>query len=925
MKQWIQLLSSVSLALSITPGTAAGEPSQMDPVPPALEFDTDIDLKGCSWVWLEDNAADSAPSGERYFRKRMTVPADHKIKSARFVISADNQFVLMVNGDKAGEGSEWGCPVDVNITKYIRPGKNQFAILATNAGDEPSPAGLIGRYAISYESGAEETGCIDTSWLAGDRNPPGWEQVDYDDSAWRPAKVVAELGGGPWGGMPTSAPRALKDYGLREYVYLTKTLPHSENNAWTLVCKLPYNAQFQPWIEVEAPAGRTILMDSTNPLVPSQQPAQEYPTKSGIQSYEAPNWISGEGARYTIPAGVTVRSVRFRETGVDTEFAGSFSCNDSDYNLLWQKATRTCYLCMRDHFMDCPDRERSEWLGDAVLQMEESFYAFDTRSHVMARNLILSKQFNGLQGQDLIAHGEFGEWTYFMYTGDRATISAIYSSTKEYLDKYEFDESGLPIHRGDGWDWYDWGVGTTDKEVIQVAEYFTAIKALKKMAGVTGHAGDIAAIDVKLDSIMANFDKVFWKGNGYRSGHNPDERANAMAVVAGLADKSRWPTIGALLKKKGECGPYFERWVLEALCIMRMPEQALLRMHDRYKVQIQSDFSTLSEYMERSFENTAPNSTDSDEYLTLNHAWNTPNVILSRFIAGVAPETSGWSTYHVLPQEAFLTTVKVVVPSVKGTIRVNLQKTEKQYKLDLSSPADTSAIVGIPKVAFKSLKDISVNGNKVWDGTYAQTVSGVSWNGEDLNYVKFNVTPGIWSFVASGSLTSTSPKEAPQRSTDLKLNKKSWSVSAFADQQSYKGGPWGGRSWSIDASAVNAIDEDPWTGWRAIDPQKPLSAAGQYSGQQTPGQWLMVDLKKARTFHKVILDNTWAPYDFPKSYEVYASNDTANWGLPVATGAGELGLTTIVFPQTTARYLKIVQTGTKDKPWSVFELNIFTH
>ena len=55
------------------------------------------------------------------------------------------------------------------------------------------------------------------------------------------------------------------------------------------------------------------------------------------------------------------------------------------------------------------------------------------------------------------------------------------------------------------------------------------------MAQVTGHMEDIPALDSKINSIKENFDKVFWKGDGYRSGANPDERANAMAVVAGLA------------------------------------------------------------------------------------------------------------------------------------------------------------------------------------------------------------------------------------------------------------------------------------------------------------------------------------------------------------------------------------------------------
>ena len=722
--------------------------------------------------------------------------------------------------------------------------------------------------------------------------------------------------------------KSLKDYGLQDYIYTTKTLPHSENSAWTLTCKLPYNAQFQPWIEVESPSGKIILFDSTNPLVPAIQATQQYITKPGVQRYEVPNWISGEGVRYTIPAGVKVVAVKYHETGYDTNFAGAFWCNDNDYNVLWQKAARTAYLCMREHYMDCPDRERSEWLGDAVLEMEEGFYTFDAGSNTIAKNLLLSKQINDLPGQNLIAHGEFGEWTYYMYTGDLATISAIYSSTKEYLERYHLGSNGLPVHRTEGWDWYDWGVGTTDTEVIQVAEYYTAVKALKKMAQVTGHTDDISSLEGKINSIKENFDKVFWKGDGYRSGADLDERANAMAVVAGLADPSRWSAIGKVLESKMNCGPYFERWVLEALCIMSKPDQALLRMYNRYRYQINSGFTTLWEYIERSFEETPAYSTDSDEYLSLNHAWNTPNLILSKFIAGVAPESPGWNSFHVFPQEAFLTSVKVKVPTMKGMIHVDIEKNDKQFKIGLTSPPNTSAIVGIPKAAFSTLSCIKVNGKKIWGGTYQGTTTGVSYIGDDSGFVKFKVEPGTWSFIASGTLPMNIPKQAAIPSTDVKLDKKLWIVSASFENQEYKvgcmSGSMHGKFWPVDATAHNVIDEDFWTGWRAIDPRKPLSESGRYKGQQVPGQWFMVDLKKAQRFHKIVLDNTWAIYDFPKSYEVYVSNNGTDWGSPVASGAGELGITTILFPQKTARYVKIVQTGTKDKPWSIFEMNIYT-
>jgi len=181
----------------------------------------------------------------------------------------------------------------------------------------------------------------------------------------------------------------LKDYGLREYVYTSKALPHVEEQPWKLVCQLPYNAQYTAWIQLKADAtGKEIVLDSTNPLVPAKQQPQKYTTTEGEQVFEAKGWVNGEGAIYRIPAGVTVLAVKFRETGYDTEFAGSFSCNDDDYNILWQKATRTCYVCMRNHFMDCPDRERAPWMGDAILQMEECFYAFSASSHELAKKMI---------------------------------------------------------------------------------------------------------------------------------------------------------------------------------------------------------------------------------------------------------------------------------------------------------------------------------------------------------------------------------------------------------------------------------------------------------------------------------------------------------------------------------------------------------
>jgi len=407
---------------------------------------------------------------------------------------------------------------------------------------------------------------------------------------------------------------------------------------------------------------------------------------------------------------------------------------------------------------------------------------------------------------------------------------------------------------------------------------------------------------------------VFWKEDGYRSSTNLDERANAMAVCAGLADSSKYGVITGLIGGiEGNSGPYFERWIMEALCAMGQQEKALLRMANRYRGQIDASFTTLWEYMERGFD--IKTGTDAVNYLTLNHAWNNPNTILSRFIAGVAPESPGWTLYHVLPKEAFLTSLDTTVPTVQGLVAVSIKKTAAQYSLSVTSPSNTTAIVGIPKSSFTKLDSIKVNGAAIWKGSPSGSVEGVSFNGEDATYVTFKVKPGTWKFVGEGSVKMTTPKKpAVPVKPGVELNKKSWTVSACVDNQTFEAGPWNGGKGNVnlttDASSANIIDGDHWTGWRTMT-------------DQVPGQWVVIDMKERQSFNKIVMDTVWAIYDIPAGYAIHVSDDTANWGAPVATGTGERwGITTATFPMKTGRYIKIEQTGTKKQVWSLFEVDV---
>ena len=155
-------------------------------------------LEGCQWMWHPE---DREAAGAVGFRKTLELPADRKVKAARFMLTADNEFTLFVNGRQVLARPEdfesWRRLEKVDLAPYLVPGKNQFAILGNNT--LPGPAGLIGRYVVEFADGEPMTGCIDATWKVSRPVPDGWMKPGFADEAWPLAKAVAAYGAGPWG------------------------------------------------------------------------------------------------------------------------------------------------------------------------------------------------------------------------------------------------------------------------------------------------------------------------------------------------------------------------------------------------------------------------------------------------------------------------------------------------------------------------------------------------------------------------------------------------------------------------------------------------------------------------------------------------------------------------------------------------------
>src|SRR5438132_12922335 len=82
---------------------------------------------GVSWIWASANG-----KGPVCFRKAFDIPKPfaHPTDQAVLHITADQSFVVWLNGAKVGEGNDWKKAYRFDVNQITRPGKNVLAIEA---------------------------------------------------------------------------------------------------------------------------------------------------------------------------------------------------------------------------------------------------------------------------------------------------------------------------------------------------------------------------------------------------------------------------------------------------------------------------------------------------------------------------------------------------------------------------------------------------------------------------------------------------------------------------------------------------------------------------------------------------------------------------------------------------------------------------
>jgi len=742
--------------------------------------------------WITASDCKNSTNTWLAYRKSVTITKTPSHAIAK--IATDSKYWLWINsklvvfegGLKRGPNPQDTYYDRVDIASYLKTGNNTIAVLVCYFGKDGFSHKSSGKAGLLFDCQTPSFSILsDKTWkcavnpayqTAGDPQPNyrlsesnilydarvdmgNWQSAGYKDSAMPQAGELGPAGSAPWNNLVLRPIPQWKNSGIRSYLNLRTV---SSTIADTLIGSLPYDAQVTPYLKIDATAGQKIIICTDNYLFYNGGEANirgEYLTKNGVQEYENLGWLNGQKVYYIIPKGIKVLQVGYRETGYNTELAGSFTSSDPFLNTLWKKAQRTLYLTMRDSYMDCPDRERAQWTGDATNESGETFYALSRSSDLMTRKWlheligwqktdssvyapVPSGTWNTeLPVQSAASLGYYGLWNYYLNTGDKQTLADLYDGTKRYVDAWKLNDKGIVILRKTGWPWGDWG-DNIDLLVVYNSWYYLMVKGLQKMAVELGKTTDAEKYAAIMATFKPSFNQQFWNGTAYRDPaytQQTDDRAQALVVVSGLADKDKYPALLKVFQNEEHASPYMEKYVFEAMFMMGDETEALKRFKQRFEKMVDNrQFTTL-------FEGWGIGK-DGFGGGTVNHAWSGGGLtVLSQYLCGIAPVEPGYKTFHILPQPGNEHNASAEIASVAGKIRTSFTNNANEFTLTASVPVGTKAIIGLPGKAYKQ---ITLNGVVVWaNGKYINNKNAKPVLDLAGDRVEFKVDEGDWVLV----------------------------------------------------------------------------------------------------------------------------------------------------------------------------------
>ena len=398
-----------------------------------------------------------------------------------------------------------------------------------------------------------------------------------------------------------------------------------------------------------------------------------------------------------IPAGVSLQDVGMLYEYADVKERGSFRCNDSLINNIYEVAKYTFHLNTREFFIDGIKRDRWVWSGDAYQSYLMNYYLFFDK-HPVERTLM------ALRGKDPVtAHINtimdytfywfLGIYDYYLYTGDANFIKTFYPQMQSLMEYClgRRNQNGLMQGLPGDWIFIDWATGLSKKGEVSFEQLLLcrALETMNLCAGIMNddegrkrYAGLASELRSKIFTIYWNPEKqalVHSRIEG-RQTENVTRYSNMFSIFFDYFNESQKEAVkkSVLLNNQVQkiTTPYMRFYELEALCATGEQKYVLKEMKDYWGGMLKLGATSFWEEYDPAKSGAQHLAMYGREFgKSLCHAWGaSPIYLLGKYYLGVKPTSPGYSTYEVKPVLGGLEWMDGKVPTPNGEIDLHCTK-----------------------------------------------------------------------------------------------------------------------------------------------------------------------------------------------------------------------------------------------------------
>jgi hypothetical protein len=708
---------------------------------------------------------DSPPFDYGVYHFRRTFDVAEKPASFPIRVTADNRYVLYLNGERIGLGPARG---DLDHWRYetydlaprLKAGRNVLAAVVWNAGIDGPVAQDTYRTAFllagpkDVESGQQWKCIRDEAYspesvrgkvygyyaagppdrVDGEKYPWGWEQPDFDDSAWMtPAPIgpgaPREVENAPnrWMLVPRSIPMAelRPERPLRARGQDIRQIPPRSNA--TVLLDQEYLTTGYPELTVSGGKGATVSIGYAESLyLPDGR------GKGNRNDIENKRFIGYEdvfipdgGARRTfrplwwrtwrymqikVSTGdepLTIDGLRAEYTGYPFVRKARFEGGPEELQRILDVGWRTARLDAHETYMDCPYYEQLQYAGDTRIQGLVSLYM--TGDGRLLRNAI--EQLDSSRTAEGATFSRapsrlpqyippFSLWwigmlhDYWMYQDEPAFVKSMLPGVRSVLSFFAaHQQANGSLKNLPWWNFVDWahqfrfGVPPTGPDGSSAILDLQMLLALNWAADMESSLGSKSlGEEYRADAakLRSTIQELYWDTGRRMYADTSDRKsfsqhAQSLAVLAHVIEGDAARDL--IVRATGDHSItqttiYFSHYLHAALTAAGEGDR-YLDMLGEWRAQLARGMTTWAESPE-------PSRSDC-------HAWgSSPNFELFRTVLGIDSAAPGFKSVVVRPYLGKLGRVSGAIPHPNGEIAVSLVLRDGELHATVSLPQETN-------------------------------------------------------------------------------------------------------------------------------------------------------------------------------------------------------------------------------------------